>query len=160
MGIWKEIKKAINSTVGTKEIKPLDEIIKETLFASRRFTTSDRVYAKLIDTVISNSPEREYSTDLFKLSARGTFYISLMMRNGTRVYIYKNNVMYQEHTYNNVSSTAPDFVSFSPLCDGEIGDVFSLKVEILKSFADETEFLKDVNFLAEIVDNVNLEVLV
>lgn len=29
MSMWAEIKKAINSTVGTKDFKPLDEIIKE-----------------------------------------------------------------------------------------------------------------------------------
>lgn len=110
---WAEIKNAVNSTVGTNNFKPLNEIIR----GNWNLIESDKVY-------ISEVPEYTWSSGAYNISnsfrfkAPGTANIRLRASYGsTTTYdfeIYKNGAIYKTITRSG-NDTAYDVVIFNTI---------------------------------------------
>lgn len=96
MSIWAEIKKAVNSTVGTQNFKPLDELYRD----SRYVYASDNVILDL------HNPDSSYYMRSFKVNIPGTYKIKVHFLKETKTSsIFSNNI------YQNGSKVAE--ISFS-----------------------------------------------
>lgn len=75
MGIWGEIKYAINSTLGTRDFKPLNEIIMQT----KDLAASNTLYKIVFPTSHSQDLSRNKDNVLFKFKANRNGSIRLFM---------------------------------------------------------------------------------
>lgn len=91
---WAEIKNAVNSTVGTKDFKPLNEIIR----GNWNLIESERIYISETPTYTLSSGTYTISNS-FKFKANGSARIRLILAYSTSVSyafeIYKNGTLYK-----------------------------------------------------------------
>lgn len=96
---WAEIKNAVNSTVGTNNFKPLNEIIR----GNWNLIESDKVYISEVPEYTSSSSSETYNiSNSFRFKAPGTANIRLRASyESTTTYnfeIYKNGTIYKTIT--------------------------------------------------------------
>ena len=132
MSIWKEIKYALNSTVGTSKFMPIDKLIK----SSKAFLSSDTnvLYSKPINETLSfyvddNSytgvQESEHKKIIPKIS--GTVKVRLHIStaqyvSGSRLYLYVNDTLKTQA--NSISVGAQEFEMEVP--ENEVYDFYAM----------------------------------
>lgn len=110
MSIWKEIKKAINSTLGTSDFKPLDQIITD----GKGLVASDNLYYRL----------NSYSGDELTTMLTATMNVKGSMRikasasgfgssERVTVTVYKNNSLSASVTVTSTSTEVSTDFSFN-----------------------------------------------
>lgn len=121
---WAEIKHAINSSLGTDDFKPLNELINGT----KGLVASDNLYMNLVTSNISVSSRDTYTIPInvninwngsFRLS--GVFYTNTNYRG--KLEVYKNNVLVDTITATADSTTK---ISADFMCNK--GDIFTLTI--------------------------------
>ena len=158
MGIWNEIKKALNSTLGTSEFKPLNEIMTDLVFSERIFVPSDRLYYTLFDGDIAglekpDGSPLENKVDLFVSQIEGSFDMGLKLGHYTRATLYKNGVNIWSGY---VSGSTGETKTISGIAVNK-GDAFSLGVEGYNS--SNYGHIYHAKIYAEILDGANIKIL-
>ena len=168
MGIWAGIKYALNSTVGTKNMVPLDEQIANL----KTLRASNNIYIELQGTGIENwriddaSPLEEYLVPLsLTLLQSGSFKLKFTTNN-TKAYkfdlkIYKNGV--ESKTISRQFDPGGEFEIVSDVLYFNRGDVLTFKF-FAQDWRDSvsgstlTSYLSISNLviLADLIDNVFL----
>lgn len=126
MGFWTGIKRALNSTLGTANFKPLDKWITE----QTRMIVSDDVYENLADFVLSaeaHSTVQGYHPAKLKMSRVGTFRVSgktsLLNHEDLKFIVYKNGSEY-----------------YSAIMSGDVSAYPSINVDVPFLVGDEIAF--------------------
>ena len=113
MGIWAEIKHALNSTLGTDAFKPLNEIIREEILNGSGLVSSDNLYYPSIikeDINIEENASYNKAVDVkLKFNVSGTVELRAMGSvsglDPFQLNILKNNVVFQSLSFKNGAST-------------------------------------------------------
>jgi hypothetical protein len=106
MGFWSGIKHALNSTLGTANFQPLDEIIK----SQRTYGASDTVLAVLgseiglgLTTSLVKVPNIKFvstATGSIRIKTALDFMMNKSGNGEADVYIYKNGTLFKTISYN------------------------------------------------------------
>ena len=153
MGFWTGIKYAINSSLGTEEFKPLDEMVqdvKDTIIGQRTLAASDSV----IGVLLSNSLEEQYETQIGVFTPETSGSIRLMWEisntagrdDYTRTLkVLENSVEIESYTVSVLRSSTKAFTADLAIKKG--------KTYVIKRFADTTsQPLNYVKIGANVVD--------
>lgn len=148
MSIWKEIKRAINSTLGTSDFKPLDQIITD----GKGLVASDNLYYQLNSATMSSegSATRTINTATMHASgsmrakAKASMYGTYSM---ISLYVYKNGTLYTSQTWNNRGG---DSVEKSVDISFKKDDV--LRFDVAFSSITSTSRLYDIGLYADVKD--------
>lgn len=154
MSVWKEIKAAINSTLGTNNFKPLNELMTDLVFNERRFIPSDRMYNDFKTGEIVGRPNLEEKiVPLFTTQIDGNFTLKFTTGYYSIITVYVNGEsVFYESNYGN--STV---INSSPTIVVKKGDTVSIGV--MGSGTGRTGSVSNVRMFAEVVDNANMIVL-
>lgn len=152
MSFWSSIKHAINSTIGTSEFKPLDEIIK----GQKSLVVSDNIYCTLLSTSKSaDSTNTEVELCSFQMNGDGSFkfkcYASYSQYSGS-VIVYRNNVATE---YISIEKNTGSYI-YSDTIKAEKNDVIRLTV---KRGSGGSSGCKEVYMCADMVDNSVIEII-
>jgi hypothetical protein len=167
---WGKIKKALNSTVGTSEFQPLDQLLR---FSGKNFATSGNVFAtpfngsvrsdiptnKITGTTVDIVSIRPKISGSFTASASVTTYSTRSKTVFANLSVYVNGVAQSTGQYTGshsssgtLSGTASVVVSFNA------GDTISFKFNSsLMSSEDGGQFYAlctRLNILGQVVDNL------
>ena len=175
---WAEVKYALNSTVGTDEFKPLDELMKDEVnlmrYDGKRFAVDDTIIETKTGGGKSTVPTNTVTGNVVDIcSVRpkigGTWTVQtpvttyMSFANETTLYasvlVYVNDVYYGKGTFTHPSTssgqksgTASMNVSF------KAGDKISFKFQTTLSISVESGSFyascSSVNILAKVVDNL------
>ena len=156
---WVQIKRALNRSLGTKEFKPLDELIK----GQKTLIASDNLYSYIGTPGASWSASQANTTQLpmtLKMNTSGSarIYFEGSSLNSTYLgylYIYKNGV--REYSY--LISVAPAVNEFYPLTyDTSFtkGDVYSF--ELVSTISVCTVNIANFQLKADVVDGSLIEI--
>lgn len=174
MGIWAEIKHALNSTLGTSEFEPLDKLIR---YSGKQFAMGSNVFATPFDgSVRSDIPTNKItgtSVDIVsirpKISGSFTASVSVTTYSSKSKTVFANLVVYingvaqstgqytgSHSSSGTLSGTASVAVSF------KAGDTISFKLySSLMSSEESGQYYATcsrVNIFGQVVDNL-IEVL-
>lgn len=99
---WAKIKKAINSTLGTDEFKPLDKLI----LGEKRFVAHSDI---ILHSFITNSVEiGTYKSEKFVSKLDGTLLLKIQLSGGSGAHygyeIYENDVLLYEENWINLTN--------------------------------------------------------
>jgi hypothetical protein len=122
MGIWTGIKKTINSTLGTPDFKPLDEIIR----GQRSLAASDNTIAAIVSSETGIKQQNYfYFNNIFKAKTNGTIRINTEIKAGAPSWnsglrIYKNGEQIVTFATNGESNKYLFFTSDININEGDI----------------------------------------
>ena len=167
MGIWAEIKYALNSTIGTADFKSLDKLLR---FEGKRFAIDSSIFDTRSGGGRSTVPTNTVTGNVVDICSvypkiGGTWNVQvpvdnyLSWSNETTLYasvlVYINDVYYGQGTYTSISSSSGNVsvnVSF------KTGDKISFKLQatLSKSIASGSFYTScsSLNILAKVVDNL------
>jgi hypothetical protein len=168
MGIWAEIKHALNSTLGTSEFQPLDKLIryegKSLIPSSNVFKT---VSAETLSVTITNGSTSSPSVNIGSIRSKigGTVTVRANMditygQNTTtygKVSVYVNNVLKTTVTLTKATDTLTTSGLPTALVSFQANDVISFKLSGSSSWEvtnSTTITCRNVSILADTVDNV------
>lgn len=176
MSIWAGIKHALNSTLGTSDFKPLDELI---MYENKQLSASDNVYMTIpIETVTLSSTATSTSAasseiiDIckFKLKVTGSIRVSLnvSLYDGANnsnysavgyVYVYINGV--QKHSFYKDTSSLDTAGTLTDDVTGDIsfnkGDIITLKAQLKSNTAGSSRYDMTIHGLklkADVISNL------
>ena len=129
---WAEIKKSLNSSIGTSDFKPLDVQIAEQF----RFVPSDEIYQSL-EQFATHIPSKTYNNKFvlpykLKMTRKGTARFKCIIETGEyqgtygTLTILKNNVAVKTFNFNN--KTSGYLFNFSVDIIFGIGDLFTFEL--------------------------------
>ena len=130
---WSKVKKALNSTLGTDEFKPLDKLI----MGNKALKASDNFYGRVLDSheygdyydpfIIPNLIVMNWSG-----SCKFKFYAEKTSGSGETIRVLRNGII--------VDSTAIEKYDYSLNSSGVItfkkGDIIGLQIECAIEYAD------------------------
>lgn len=122
---WAEIKRAINSTVGTDEFQPLDKMI----MGNWNLVESNNTY--LFETPLYSSSAGTHTlSTTFKMKANGTARIRLLAAYSANITcafeIYKNGQLYKSNSLTGINTSTN--VSFIVPVSFKTDDLFTFKL--------------------------------
>lgn len=154
MGFWSEIKYALNSTLGTKDFKPLNEIIRDEILNGNGLVSSDNLYyPSIIDEYIDFPTYTSYNKTLdvkLKFNVLGTVKLQGTCQTGgitnPTLTILKNNNIFQSRSMENGKATTFDItLEFSK------DDVFTFAVSG-KGFNEYSYMTITASIYADVID--------
>ena len=118
MGIWAEIKYALNSTLGTDKFKPLNEIIRDEILNGSGLVSSDNLYyPSIIEENIDFFSHTSYNKTLdvkLKFNVLGTVKLQGTCSNHSitnlNLTILKNNNIFQSFSVNSGQTSTRDVI--------------------------------------------------
>ena len=131
MGFWSGIKYALNSTLGTKDFKPLNEIIRDEILNGSGLVSSDNLYyPSIIEEDFDIETNTSYNKTLdvkLKFNVLGTVKLQAIWSNsGVKPFtltILKNNNIFKSLSFEiGTTSTRDVILEFSK------DDVFTFKI--------------------------------
>lgn len=117
MGIWAGIKHALNSTLGTADFKPLDELLLEKIaeiVGGKSLAASNTIYKVVSSTAVSlnggtgDGPEYTKIGNSFTVNCNGSIRVIISVSGGGD--LYKNALQYFYITTSVPSGTSPSYV--------------------------------------------------
>lgn len=145
---WPKIKKAINSTLGTEDFQPLDEII----LGSKGLKASDNFYARVISSPISGTYSAPLTvSDWLLMNWAGSFKLKVrvtairyagkinIQKNGSTVSsisVTSSNAVYAEYESGIISFNKGDSIGLVLTSEGSSGTV---DVQYIDMYADVTD---------------------
>ena len=117
MAIWKEIRKALNSTLGTSNFKPLNKLITDEIINQLQIVASDDVYlplSKLEITSQNGTSQTVNHPTTLKATKNGSIRINGTLESGyvintTTLKIYKNGALIFSTKNTEGDNTTVDF---------------------------------------------------
>ena len=158
---WVQIKRALNRSLGTKEFKPLDELIK----GQKTLIASDNLYSYIGDPskIWSVSRYATWGTSLeipytLKMNTNGSLRLCYLGRTPDSTYcarlrIYKNEVLYKENV---LPISVNTYVEQSVDVTFEKNDVFSFA--LIEPLNNGEGALTKFRVMADVVDGSLLEI--
>ena len=130
---WSKVKKALNSTLGTDEFKPLDKLI----MGNKALKASDNFYSRVLDSYMDGDKDAPtIITNLLVMNWSGTckFIVNakeynsssdtvIILKNGVKV----DSITFTDYDYKEISSKVMSFKK---------GDVFGLQIEAPLNYVD------------------------
>ena len=164
MGIWTGLKRAVNSTLGTANFQPLDEIIK----SQRTYGASDTPLAVLgadmgfqLSTSTVQVPKIKFVpkiTGSIRIKTTMKFAIQPGRRGIAYIYVYKNGNAFATISYD-VAGSSDGMVNITESRDSDIpiekGSEYTFYVKNQTTYATTT--LQSIQLCAEVVDLSMLE---
>ena len=149
MGIWAEIKRALNSTVGTEKFKSLDKMI----MGVKGLVSSNNLYAHILNNSITVASGETKTIDLIKMMWSGSVKVAITTYKSAdkvaSVGVSKNGVQIATSNISEGTDINEYIVTF------DVGDVISLYTR-----GTSTSFtVKGIDLYADIIDVSAFEIL-
>lgn len=145
---WPKIKKAINSTLGTEEFQPLDEII----LGSKGLKASDNFYARVLSTVTSGSYGSPLTiSNWLTMNWTGSFKLKVSAyynRGNGIIHVQKNG-----STISTVTVTSSDYGEYETgLISFNKGDIIGLILTGASSSNSASAIVQYIDMYADVTD--------
>lgn len=136
MSIWAEVKKALNSTVGTTKFKPLNELYLD----SRYMYASD---STIVHAIPQAGSDNKYYT-YFKINIPGSYRVKVKIRGDSRyqldttVYVTKGDTVIGQDSIYDIATNQEPIIS----CDfnANAGDIINVYTITYNAGSDKAQY--------------------